>query len=78
MAVITDSIRSLLPEFREQPARSFSMSYDAEGDVLYINFEKGLAADDSDEITDDVIARYFEGRVIGYTVLNASLHGVGA
>ncbi|MEZ5337217.1 MAG: DUF2283 domain-containing protein [bacterium] len=54
------------------------MTYDAEGDVLYISFEKGLAADDSEEIADDVIARYQAGRVIGYTVLNASLHGVGA
>lgn len=74
MALALDSFKSFIPELRENLARSFNMTYDAAGDVLYINFEKGLAADDSDKIADDVIARYHAGRVIGYTILNASLH----
>jgi uncharacterized protein YuzE len=54
------------------------MRYDAEGDVLYINYEPGVAADESDEIDEDVIGRFKDGRVIGYTVLNASLHGMAS
>ncbi len=48
------------------------LSYDAEGDVLYISFAEPLAADDSDLTDEGVIVRLREGRIVGLTVLNAA------
>ena len=76
MAVMVDNYLRLLPDLRDQPAHTAQVRYDEVGDVLYINFEPGVAADESDEIEEDVIGRFKDGRAIGYTVLNASLHGV--
>ena len=47
------------------------MTYDAEADVLCINFRKPSVADDS-ELTDDVIVRYEGETVVGYTILHVS------
>jgi uncharacterized protein YuzE len=52
--------------------QSVMFSYDAGADVLYINFRKGIAADDSEMTDEDVIIRYKGSEVIGYTVLYAS------
>jgi uncharacterized protein YuzE len=52
--------------------QSVTLSYDAEGGVLYINFKPGSAATDSEIDDEDVIVRYLEDEVIGYTVLHAS------
>jgi uncharacterized protein YuzE len=46
-------------------------NYDAEGDVLYINFDEPMAADDSDITDEGVIVRLRENRIVGFTVLNA-------
>lgn len=48
------------------------LSYDAEGDVLYISFGEPKAADDSDLTDEGVIVRLREGRIVGLTVLNAA------
>jgi uncharacterized protein YuzE len=76
MAIALDNYLRLVPDLRERSAHSAQVRYDNDGDVLYISFEPGLAADESDEVEDDVIGRFKDGRVIGYTILNASLHGV--
>jgi uncharacterized protein YuzE len=47
------------------------MNYDAEGDVLYINFGEPQAADDSDITDEGVIVRLREGLIVGLTILNA-------
>jgi len=47
-------------------------SYDAEADVLYINFKKPSLATDSELTEDDVIIRYEDEEVVGITVLHAS------
>jgi uncharacterized protein YuzE len=57
---------------KQHPRQSVTFSYDAGADVLYINFRKGIAADDSEMTEDDVIVRYKDEQVIGYTVLHAS------
>jgi uncharacterized protein YuzE len=57
---------------RQHPRQSVSLAYDAEADVLYINFRKGVAADDSEMTDENVIVRYKDDAVIGYTVLHAS------
>ena len=62
----------LVPAVLRSPNRSFSSSYDAEADVLYIEFKKGAHATDSELTDDDVIIRYEDGKVVGLTVLHAS------
>ena len=57
---------------KQHPQHSVTFSYDAGADVLYINFRKGVAADDSEMTDEDVIIRYKDDEVIGYTVLYAS------
>ncbi len=48
------------------------LSYDAEGDILYISFGEPQPADDSDLTDEGVIVRLREGRIVGLTVLNAT------
>ena len=47
-------------------------SYDAEADVLYINFKKPSVAADSELTGDDVIIRYEGDEIIGLTILHVS------
>jgi uncharacterized protein YuzE len=48
------------------------LTYDAEGDVLYINFDQPQPADDSDITDEGVIIRLRENKIIGLTILNAA------
>ncbi|MGI9951421.1 DUF2283 domain-containing protein [Moorellaceae bacterium AZ2] len=49
------------------------ISYDIEGDVLYVHFtERPVAADYSEFVADDMVVRYRNGEVVGVTILNAS------
>lgn len=48
------------------------LSYDAEGDVLYISFGEPQPADDTDLTDEGVIVRLREGRIVGLTILNAA------
>lgn len=52
--------------------RPMWLSYDAEADVLYINFKKPSRATDSELTDDDLIIRYEGEEVVGVTVLHAS------
>jgi uncharacterized protein YuzE len=62
----------ILPALRSAPGQSLWSTYDAEADVIYINFKKPAQATDSEITDDDVIVRYENGEVIGLTVLHAS------
>jgi uncharacterized protein YuzE len=53
------------------PDRYLWSSYDAEPDVLYINFKKPAHATDSELTDDDIIIRYEGEEVIGLTILHA-------
>lgn len=48
------------------------LNYDAENDVLYINFDQPQPADDSDITDEGVIIRLRENKIIGLTILNAA------
>ena len=48
------------------------VSYDREGDVLYISFGEPQPADDSDLTDEGVIVRLREGRIVGLSILNAT------
>lgn len=47
------------------------VSYDSQGDVLYISFGDPQPADDSDITDEGVVVRLRNGRIVGLTVLNA-------
>ena len=61
-----------LPDIQCRPYSSVWMTFDKDADVLYINFKKDLEATDSELTDDDVIIRYHEDDIIGFTVLHAS------
>jgi uncharacterized protein YuzE len=62
----------LAPAARYSPKDSLWSSYDEEGDVLYIHFDKSSRVTDSEMTDDDIILRYDGERVVGITVLHAS------
>ena len=62
----------LAPVVSAAPHRYLWSSYDAEADVLYINFKKPSTATDSEITEDDIIIRYEGEEVVGLTVLHAS------
>ncbi|MGH7961376.1 MAG: DUF2283 domain-containing protein [Candidatus Binatia bacterium] len=62
----------LLPVVQQTPQGSLWSSYDAEADVLYINFKKPSHATDSELTDDDVIIRYEGDEIVGFTILHAS------
>ena len=63
---------NLVPAVLRSPHQYFWSSYDAEADVLYVNFKKPSRATDSELTDDDVIIRYEDGEVVGLTILRAS------
>lgn len=63
---------SIIPAVMRSPHRFILSSYDAEADVLYINFKKPSNATDSELTDDDVIIRYEDDEIIGLTILHAS------
>ncbi|MDE2740359.1 MAG: DUF2283 domain-containing protein [Gemmatimonadota bacterium] len=63
---------SLIPAVKHSPKQYLWSSYDAEADVLYVNFKKPSHADDSELTDDDVIIRYEQSQVVGLTILHAS------
>jgi uncharacterized protein YuzE len=64
----------LVPLVQQLPKRPFSLLYDAEADVLYIDFYNPPRSSDNAELTDnDVIIRYGDREeIVGLTVLHAS------
>ena len=61
----------IVPAVLRSPHRYLWSSYDAEADVLYINFKKPSHATDSEMTEDDVIIRYEGDEIVGLTVLHA-------
>lgn len=70
--VAVEQYLRILPAVNESPGHNIWLSYDEEADVLYINFKEPSLADDSELTDDDVIVRYEQNTIIGYTVLHAS------
>lgn len=62
----------LAPALLSAPNGYLWSSYDAEADVLYINFKKPSVATDSELTDNDVIIRYEDEEIIGLTILNVS------
>ena len=62
----------LVPAVARSPHGFIWSSYDAEADVLYVNFKKPAHATDSEMRDDDVIVRYEGDEIVGLTILHAS------
>ena len=62
----------LVPVLLRTSHRDLWSSYDAEADVMYLNFKKPAIASDSELTDDDIIVRYDGDEIIGLTVLHAS------
>lgn len=62
----------LISAVQHSPRGYLWSAYDAEADVLYVNFKKPSHATHSELTNDDVIIRYEDGDVVGITILNAS------
>jgi uncharacterized protein YuzE len=70
--VVIDQYLRLVDTVRHTPQRYLWSSYDAEADVLYINFKKPSHATDSELTDEDIIIRYENEAIIGLTILHAS------
>jgi uncharacterized protein YuzE len=70
--VTIEQYLKFLPTIDQSPHKSVWLSYDAEGDVLYIQFKKPSLADESELTEDDILVRYQNEEIIGYTILHAS------
>ena len=71
-AADVDQYLNLVPALLRTPHRELWSTYDADADVLYLNFKKPSIASDSEITDDDIIVRYQGDEVIGLTVLRAS------
>lgn len=70
-SAIVAEVRRLVPSLVKLPSY-LEVSYDSEADVLYVSFEHGAEADDSELVDDDVLLRYRSGALVGLTFLHAS------
>lgn len=61
----------LIPAVNRAPQHAVWITYDAEADTLYVNFKNPSHATDSEMTDDDIIIRYVDTEVIGFTVLHA-------
>ena len=61
-----------IPAVLQAPHRSMQCTYDESADVIYMNFEPGAEATDSELGPDDIIVRYRGEEIIGLTILHAS------
>ncbi len=70
-AIVEDFLK-LISAVKSAPQKYLWASYDAEADVLYINFKKPSHATDSELTDDDIIIRYEGESLVGMTILHAS------
>ena len=66
------NVLRLLPAVHHSTKGSLWVSYDEEGDALYVNFQKPSRATDSEIADDDIILWRSGGDVAGITILHAS------
>jgi uncharacterized protein YuzE len=72
VAVNVQDYLQVLPVVKHAPQQTVWFSYDAEADVLYVNFQKPSVATDSELTDDDIIIRYAGDEMIGFTILHVS------
>ena len=73
--VAIDQYLKLIPAVMYAPQKYLWSSYDAEADVLYINFKKPSHATDSELTDNDVIIRYEGDAIVGIAFSNSLMKG---
>ena len=68
---IVAELRRLVPSLVRLPSY-MEVTYDEPADVLYVSFERGAEADDSELTDDGVLLRFKAGALVGITFMNAS------
>ncbi|MGI8637514.1 MAG: DUF2283 domain-containing protein [Segetibacter sp.] len=68
--IAVNEVKNMLPYFIRH--KNLWSSYDEETDTLYLHFKKPNNADNSEMTEDDIIVRYENNEIIGFTILNAS------
>ena len=68
--IAVNEVKDMLPYFIKH--KNLWTSYDEETDTLYMHFKKPNRADNSEMTEDDIIVRYENNEIIGFTILNAS------
>ncbi len=68
--IAVKEVKNLLPWFMKY--KNVWTSYDKDADTLYLHFKKPNHADHSEMTDDEIIVRYEQGEIIGFTILNAS------
>ncbi len=68
--IAVNEVKNLLPWFMKY--KNVWTSYDKDADTLYLHFKKPNHADHSEMTDDEIIVRYEQGEIIGFTILNAS------
>ncbi|SMC26044.1 Uncharacterized protein YuzE [Desulfacinum hydrothermale DSM 13146] len=76
-AISIEEYLPLVGALRKTPQGYLWSSYDAEADVLYINFKKPARATHSEMTDDDAIIRYEGDEIVGMTILHASKRRAG-
>ncbi|MCF8109164.1 MAG: DUF2283 domain-containing protein [Desulfohalobiaceae bacterium] len=65
---------AMMHDVLELQEKSVWLDYDQEADVLYISFRKPQRAKKTIEIDEDFLVRKDGDRIVGVTIMNASLH----
>ena len=68
--IVTNDLKTILPYFMKH--KNVWTNYDQEVDTLYMHFKKPNHADHSEMTDDEIIIRYEQDEIIGFTILNAS------
>jgi uncharacterized protein YuzE len=70
--VVSPYVLQAIPMLIEFPHQRFWVDYDAEADVLYINFQRLQRATDSQMTDEGILLRYRGKQLVGMTILDAS------
>ncbi|SFQ04477.1 DUF2283 domain-containing protein [Parafilimonas terrae] len=70
--IIIPEMMQALKAVRQSNANDVHIRYDREADVMYVNIGAPGPADDSELGDDDILYRYANGKVIGFTITHFS------
>ncbi len=65
---------NMASDILKMSARQIWIDYDKEADVLYMSFRKPQRATETVELDDDMLLRKDGEKIVGLTILNASVH----
>ena len=71
-SIVPNTFFQAAPLLIDFPTQRFSVDYDREADVLYINFQRPQKATHTEMTEDGLLLRYRGKQLVGVTVLDAS------